>query len=180
MNINNHTLQKLYFRIDKRVNRFLKQQHKGEKVGNNVSKVEFDIHSVSMRCSLLAQYIMKRVDFENIYEKRKTTFERLYETFYGNGFLEPLEFLNSGKERCIFGFPILTSQRKKIIGHLKGRKIATFTFGDTLYQEENLGNNSDEMRLSREMFFVPIHQDLNDLKISYLSECLKEIIISSA
>jgi dTDP-4-amino-4,6-dideoxygalactose transaminase len=173
----NRLLRELYLKVERRVNSTLRQAvGKKTSEGEGSGSVEFRHGFIHLKCSSWAQYLMKRTDFEGIYEKRVLIFDRLYEAFYARNHLEPLEFIADGRGKCVFGFPVLSCRRGRVIGALKEKNIETFTFGDPLYQGGSLGENSDEMRLSTDMFFVPIHQDLKEDQISYLANSLTEVM----
>ena len=76
----------------------------------------------------------------------------------------------------MFGFPILSENKRNVIRELKQRNIQTFTFGEELHEHVVRQGNLVDERLSSQLFFMPIHQDLDLDELRYISRNLKEIL----
>ncbi len=174
-------LKHYYFMIDNNINRsrnILKpapiQNHTRRLV--STIPIEFDMNLINSRCSCLARYILSRANFEAIYEKRKRAFKYLYDELYIGHGLKPPAFLNSGGSECVFGFPMLAKNKRDVIFELKKRNIQTFTFGEEIHKHVVRHGNLVDERLSSQLFFMPIHQDLDYDELRYISRNLKEIL----
>ena len=174
-------LKHYYLIIDKNINNSRKilkpppiQNHTRRRV--STIPVEFDMNLANKRCSCLARYILSRANFETIYEKRKRAFKYFYDELYIGHGLKPPAFLNSGGSECAFGFPILAKNKRDVIFELKKRNIQTFTFGEELHKHVVRQGNLVDERLFSQLFFMPIHQDLNFDELRYISRNLKEIL----
>ena len=178
---NYERLKYYYFKIDKNINNSRKllkpppiQNHTRRRV--STIPVEFDMNLTNCRCSCLARYVLRRANFEAIYEKRKRAFKYFYDELYIGHGLKPPAFLNSGGSECVFGFPILSENKRNVIRELKQRNIQTFTFGEELHEHVVRQGNLVDERLSSQLFFMPIHQDLDLDELRYISRNLKEIL----
>lgn len=174
-------LKHYYLIIDKNINNSRKilkpppiQNHTQRRV--STIPVEFDMNLANKRCSCLARYILSRANFEAIHKKRKRAFKYLYDELYIGHGLKPPAFLNSGGSECVFGFPMLSKNKRDVIFELKKRNIQTFTFGEELHKHVVRQGNLVDERLSSQLFFMPIHQDLDLDELRYISRNLKEIL----
>jgi len=172
-------MKRYYFYVDSRINNIRYTKKSDEKGYGSEGGALFNPELVYSECSGLSRRIMNRVNFDEVFRKRQRNYSYLSAALYDKHIVVRPPFLNGLNSGCIFGFPVMTAQRERVIKAIKDRKIETFTFGESLYGVENLGENSDELRLSKELFFVPMHQDLSERQIGYLSECLKEVLGSS-
>lgn len=170
-----------YFKIDNNINKsrnILKpapiQNHTRRRVFT--IPVEFNMNLTNSRCSCLARYVLSGANFEAIYEKRKRAFKYLYDELYIGHGLKPPAFLNSGGSECVFGFPMLAKNKRNVIFELKKRNIQTFTFGEKLHKHVVRQGNLVDERLFSQLFFMPIHQDLDYDELKYISRNLKEIL----
>ena len=168
-------MKRFYFYVDSRINDIRNAKKSEEKGYGSEGGALFNPELAYRECSGLSRRIMNRVNLDEVFQKRQRNYSYLSAALYAKHIVARPPFLNGLNSGCIFGFPVMAAQRERVVKAIKDRRIETFTFGESLYGVENLGENSDELRLSRELLFVPMHQDLSERQIGYLIECLKEL-----
>ena len=177
LNASKHNwFKRCYLMLDRVVNKHRNVRKAEQKHVGSSLPVEFDMNLTNKRCSHLASYILSRANFEDIYNKRSHAFQYMYDEIYGCHGLKPPDFLNSEPTECVFGFPVLAKNKREVIAELKKRNIQTFTFGEELYRHIPQRNTLVDDRLSTQLFFIPIHQDLQVNELKYISRNLKDIL----
>ncbi|MBN2521241.1 MAG: DegT/DnrJ/EryC1/StrS aminotransferase family protein [Bacteroidales bacterium] len=174
-------IRNCYFSIYKKLNKAFSistdiQMEAKESEKRN-SFVEFDMNLLNAQYSIFSSILLKYSDFKGIYRKRIQAFKFLYSEIYDNIDIKPPEFITSEKSTCVLGFPILINNKKDFIRELKIKKISHFTFGEKLYQhlcKKNYIMPDDQ--LSNQLLFIPMHEDLDDKKLRYIAQNIKQIL----
>lgn len=175
-----HWLKHYYLMVDRSINKHRNIFKTGYGPISSSMPVEFDMSLANARCSTLASYVLGMANFEEIYNKRMRTFEYLYHEIYSRHGIRSPDFIKPGQFDCVLGFPVLADNRRKVISALRKQNINTFTFGEKLYQSEDLEEDLAVATLSKQLFFVPIHQDLTLKETKYLSQNLISILVRGA
>ena len=121
------------------------------------------------KMSKISKSIMRCLDSENIYQKRRENYQILLKEIKRNNLI----FKDLPEGICPLFFPIVAGDRDKLRCRLEERGIQTFIFGKYPHRLMNRDDFPVSSYFSDHNLCIPIHQDLKVTHIKYIADMLK-------
>lgn len=136
------------------------------------STSEFDAARASLGISDLSLGIVKRTDSREIINRRRDNFQFLFDNLKSTQSVKvPFRDLPEGV--CPLFFPVLVDDRDALCARLQKNGVGTFIFGKSLHASLPAGEFSTAEEWSQKNLCLPVHQDLNRVRLAYLLKILK-------
>lgn len=139
------------------------------------SVMGFSQTMANLGMSTFSHRILKRVDFYEVIQKRRTNYTVLAAAIKGIPELEVWsEELPGGV--CPHVLPILVSKRDRLREALARRGIGTYVMGDPIHPSVPREDFPISALLSAQILGLPVHQDVRPSHIEYMAETLRRLL----
>lgn len=126
-------------------------------------KPELDNRSMS----LISRWLLGRIDFSMVIEKRRNNYQRLLSLVLSNSKVAPM-FKELPPGICPLVFPVIVQDRDRICSELNKQHIHAIPWWAG-YHRDLSWNGFDEARFLKDhVLALPIHQDLTEEEINYI------------
>jgi dTDP-4-amino-4,6-dideoxygalactose transaminase len=141
--------------------------------------VEFDLGSpftlVNLPMSTFSRFIVDRVDFASVIERRRANYRYLRQTIGSIPGVTPLfEDLPSGV--CPLAFPFFVEDRKDFHLALRARGIPASTWGGVIHPDLPLHEFPDSRDLYERLVYLPVHQSLSLEEMDMMSAVIRDAL----
>jgi dTDP-4-amino-4,6-dideoxygalactose transaminase len=128
--------------------------------------IGFDLSSVGVAMSDVSMAVLRRVDYDEIRERRRENFIALRERLEGTATMFPRE-LEDGM--CPYIFPILVRDKAAAVRALQARGVSAQEFWNFGDPETRGPGFEDAQFLHDHILELPVHQDVTPAQLDYMA-----------
>jgi perosamine synthetase len=138
--------------------------------------LSFDLASTNVRMSKFSRYILQNTDLSVVTEKRRLNYTRLLEEIKGLPEIAPI-FPDLPPTICPWVLPVVC-QQQDFHTRLRAKGIPATTWGGVIHPSLPLEKFPEAAFLYQNLFFLPVHQSLEDSDIQLMAEIITDTLRS--
>ena len=137
----------------------------------------FDKKIIDYSISRITEGILNQQDYTEIVRIRRRNYIQLYKDVCDLPGIQPLyNVLPEGV--CPLSLPLLVSDRQRMHSILKKRGIDAIMWWGGYHRSLSWENFPEAVELKDHILSLPIHQDLDEVHIKYIADCVKSLSLT--